>query len=218
MQKLDFKKEFKDLYNPAASPTLVTVPSMRFLMVDGKGNPNEEGGEYQQAVELLYALSYTIKMSKLSGRQPQGYVDYTMAPLEGLWWLADASDIDFTQKSNYCWTSLLRQPGFVTQEVLAWACGEVVRKKPHLDVNKARLCDFEEGLCVQVLHIGPYDTEPQTLRKAEAFITEQGLKADVGGRLPDGTIRRHHELYLGDPRKLAPEKRKTILRLPVVHA
>ncbi len=218
MQKLDFKKEFKDLYSPSASPALVTVPPMRFLTVDGRGNPNEEGGEYQQAVELLYALSYTIKMSKLSGRQPQGYVDYTMAPLEGLWWLSDAADLDFTRKSNYCWTSLLRQPEFVTPEVLAWACGEAVRKKPHLDVNKARLCDLEEGLCVQVLHIGPYDTEPQTLKKVEVFIGQQGLKTDVGGHLPDGTIRRHHELYLGDPRKLAPEKRKTILRLPVVRA
>lgn len=217
MEKLDFKKQ-KEFYLPPTEPTLINVSAMRFIMVDGKGNPNIEGGEYQQAVEILYALSYTIKMSKMSGQQPKGYIDYTMAPLEGLWWLNDNVGIDFTQKDKYCWTSLLRQPEFVTEEVFHWACGEVIKKKPHINVSKARLCDFEEGLCVQALHIGPYEEEPQTLVRMEVFKEQQGLKSDIGAVRPDGTIRRHHEIYLGDPRKIAPEKRKTVLRLPVAKA
>ncbi|SDM59684.1 GyrI-like domain-containing protein [Acetanaerobacterium elongatum] len=217
MEKLDFKKQ-KEFYLPPTEPTLINVPAMRFIMVDGKGNPNIERGEYQQAVEILYALSYTIKMSKLSGQQPKGYIDYTVAPLEGLWWLEDSTDMDFSQKSKYCWTSMLRQPEFVTQEVFSWACGEVAKKKPHIDVSRARLCDFEEGLCVHIMHIGPYETEPHTLAKVDAFIEQQGLKTNIDAVLPDGTIRRHHEIYLGDPRRISPKKRKTVLRHPVVKA
>ncbi len=211
-QKLDYKKTERALYLPPASPVKITVPSMRFIMVDGHGNPNDPEGEYQKAVELLYALSYNIKMGK---DKPAGYVDYTVPPLEGLWWLNDGSDVDFLAKERYCWTSMIRQPEFVTDQVFRAACAQVTAKKPHLDCAKARLADFFEGLCVQMLHIGTYDDEPASLAVMNRYLNEQGLASDVDGTLPDGTKRRHHEIYLGDPRKVAPERRKTVLRLPV---
>ncbi len=214
-QKLDYKKTERALYLPPESPVEITVPPMRFIMVDGSGNPNDPEGEYQKALELLYALTYTIKMGK---DKPFGYVDYTVPPLEGLWWLNDGTDIDFSAKERYCWTSMIRQPEFVTDEVFAAACAQVAVKKPHLDCAKARLAEFSEGLCVQMLHIGTYEDEPASLAVMERYLCERGLASDVGGTLPDGSKRRHHEIYLGDPRKVAPERRKTVLRLPVRRA
>lgn len=211
----DYKKEYKDLYMPKAKPCVIDVPEMTFIMVDGKGNPNKENGEYPKAVELLYGLCYTIKMSKMSGLKPDGYFDYVVPPLEGLWWLNDDSNIDFSVKEKYCWTSMIRQPEFVTQEVFDWACLELTRKKPHIDVSKARLQKFTEGLCVQIMHTGPYDDEPETVAKIDAFVKENNYKNAISDLLPDGTIRRHHEIYLGDPRKIDPSKRKTVLRHPV---
>ncbi len=215
MEKLDYKKQYKDLYLPKESPAQVLIPQMNFIMVDGKGNPNKEGGEYQQAVELLYALSYTIKMSNKNNCAPDGYFEYVVPPLEGLWWLNDEADADFTQKDKYCWTSMIRQPEFVTKDVFQWACKEVEKKKPLLDVSKARLQVFEEGLCIQAMHIGPYHEEPKTIAKIENYINQNGFSNDIGSILPDGTVRRHHEIYLNDPRKTKPEKIKTILRHPV---
>jgi hypothetical protein len=215
MKIMDFKKEYKDLYLPKETPVQIEVPAMTFLMVDGKGNPNTEGGEYQTAVELLYGLSYAIKMSPKSGVAPEGYVDYVVPPLEGMWWMKDEQDMDFTQKDKYYWTSMIRQPDFVTQEVLARACEVVLKKKPSADLRKARLVVFTEGLCVQCMHIGPYGDEPRTVAKIEEYVKEAGLTEDIGTRLPDGMIRRHHEIYLSDPRKSKPEAMKTILRHPV---
>ena len=214
-RKMDYKKEYKDLYLPKAEPAAADVPDMNFIMVDGNGNPNEEGGEYQQAVELLYALSYTIKMSCKKGG-PEGSFDYVVPPLEGLWWLADgtSTDSDFTQKEKYCWTSMIRQPGFVTEEIFRKACGEVERKKG-LNVSKARLEHFKEGLCVQMMHIGPYDEEPASLERIQRFMEEQGYDNAIGDHGEDGRILRHHEIYLGDPRKTEPSKLKTVLRHPV---
>ncbi|MFA9380743.1 MAG: GyrI-like domain-containing protein [Acetanaerobacterium sp.] len=214
-QKLDYKKEYKELYLPPVHPVLVSIPRMQFLMVDGRGDPNVQGGEYQQALELLYALTFTIKMSKMSARQLPGYFEYVVPPLEGLWWLDDGTSIDFTQKERFCFSSMIRQPDFVTPEVVAWACEQASKKKPHLDYGKARLADLEEGLCVQMMHIGPYDDEPSSLARMESFVAEQGHISDVGTTLPDGFIRRHHEIYLGDPRKTSPERLKTVLRSPV---
>ncbi len=213
-EKIDYKKIDKPLYQPPTHPVLLDVPTMRFIMIDGCGNPNEPEGEYQKALGLLYAIVYTIKMSKHGKDKPAGYTEYTMPPLEGLWWLRGENDIDFTQKSRYCWTAMIRQPDFVTDEVFAWACKQVTAKKG-LDCSKARLATFTEGLCVQMMHIGPYDDEPKSLAVIDNYLSEQGLANDVGGRLPDGAIRRHHEIYLGDPRKVAPERRKTVLRIPV---
>lgn len=213
-EKLDYKKKYKDLYLPKQKPTVVDVPTMTFIMVNGSGNPNVEGGEYQQAVELLYGLSYTIKMSKKNGCQPEGYFDYVVPPLEGLWWLEEEK-MDFTQKDKYYWTSMLRQPEFVTKEVFQWACEELKRKKPQIDTSKAYLDTFTEGLCVQMMHIGPFDDESETIERIETYIKEMNFKNAISSVEPDGRIHRHHEIYLSDPRKTAPEKLKTVLRHPV---
>lgn len=172
--KLDYKKEFKDLYLPKNEPMLVDVPEMNFIMVDGKGNPNDEGGEYQSAVEILYALSYAIKMSKKGSYNIEGYFEYVVPPLEGLWWVEN-DDMDFTKKNKFEWTSMIRQPEFVTKEVFEWACSEVLRKKPNIDISKARLQKFKEGLCVQVMHIGSYDDEPKTVRKIDRYVEDNNL-------------------------------------------
>lgn len=207
----DFKKEYKDLYLPPAKPVLITVPPMRFIAVDGMGNPNTEPS-YAQAMEILYGLSYTIKMSKMTGNTPQGYFDYVVPPLEGLWRLSDTSiqpEEMMYHKDALIWTSLLRQPDFVTEEVFEGARETLAKKKPGLDLSRARLMDFEEGLCVQILHIGPYDAEPASVRKMEAFAVSQGYRIDLSDTRP------HHEIYLNDPRKTAQEKLKTVIRHPV---
>lgn len=216
-EKIDYKKEYKDLYLPKQKPTVVDVPTMTFIMVNGSGNPNIEGGEYQQAIELLYGLSYTIKMSKKSGCQPEGYFDYVVPPLEGLWWLEE-ENMDFTKKNQFCWTSMIRQPEFVTKEVFQWACNELKRKKPQIDIAKAHLETFTEGLCVQIMHIGTFDDEPKTIELIETYISENNFENAISTIEADGRIRRHHEIYLSDPRKTAPQKLKTVLRHPVVKA
>lgn len=213
--KMDYKKEYKDLYLPKTEPCVIDVPAICFIMVDGEGNPNTEGGEYQQAVELLYGLSYSIKMSKMGGNQPEGYFEYVVPPLEGLWWLKDGSDFDLSKKGLFCWTSMIRQPEFVTQEVFDLACRELAKKKPLLNPAKARLQGFREGLCVQMMHLGPYDDEPRTVARMDAFIKENHYRDAISDVLPDGTTRRHHEIYLSDPRKTEPSKMKTVLRHPV---
>ena len=204
----DFKKEYKDLYQPKATPTVIDVPEMVFMMVDGTGDPNTSEA-YQSAVETLYGLSYAIKMSKKSGNQPAGYFDYVVPPLEGLWWLSDGSKEWYKDKSKYCWTSMIRQPEFVTADVFEAAKIELAKKKPRLEPSRARLETFIEGLCVQAAHIGPYDDEPRTNAAIMAFIADNGYVSDLSD------TRRHHEVYLNDPRKTAPGKLKTILRHPI---
>jgi len=209
MAGFDFKKEYKDLYAPKTDPAKIVVPPMAFLMIDGEGDPNAEGGAYSNAVGLLYALSYTIKMSKMSGDAPEGYFEYVIPPLEGLWWMKNSvPGVDYNNKAGFCWTSMIRQPEFVTPEVLEWACVEVRRKKG-MDPSCARLQLLDEGLCVQCMHHGPFDNEPATVVKIEAFIESNKLINDIG------ETRRHHEIYLGDPRRIAPEKMRTVLRVPV---
>lgn len=204
--KLDFKKEYKDLYLPKDEPAEIEVPAIKFIMVDGAGDPN--GEEYQQAIELLYALSFTIKMSKMSGSQPQGYFEYVVPPLEGLW-DCGAVGFDPDHRDRWCWTSMIRQPDFVTDAVFRWAVEQVAKKKPGLDVSKARLSIYDEKLCVQIMHIGPFRTEQNSIDKMKTFINENNLIDECG------TDRRHHEIYLSDPRKTKPEKLKTVLRHPV---
>ena len=203
----DFKKEQKELYQPKTA-SIVDVPEMVFIMVDGTGNPNTSE-EYQSAVEVLYGLSYTIKMSKKGGKTPPGYFDFVVPPLEGLWWLADRESIDFSEKDKYRWTSMIRQPDFVTPEVFEDAQVSLSKKKPGLDLSVARLERFMEGLCAHVLHIGSYDDESETIKALERFIAESGYQNDIS------ETRRHHELYLSDPRKVAPEKVKTLIRHPI---
>lgn len=204
MPSVDFRKKDKELYNPGTEPSLITVPAMKFIMVDGKGDPNTEGGEYSKAVELLYGLSYGIKMSPKSGTAPEGYFEYSVPPLEGLWWNSDDS-MDFTDKSKFVWTAMIRQPEFVDEKLFDLICADLLKKKK-IDVSKARLVTWEEGLCVQVMHIGSYDHENQSIGKIVSFVKDSGLFEDIG------ETRRHHEIYLSDPRKASPDKWKTIIR------
>lgn len=214
MEKIDYKKKYKELYLPKTRPMEILVPKMNFIMVDGKGDPNNKEGEYPKAIELLYAISYTIKMNKEIRKEIEGYFDYVVPPLEGLWWLED-DDMDFSKKHKYIWTSMIRQPEFVTKEIFELACNEVKKKKPNLDVSKARFEAFNEGLCVQCMHIGPFDDEYKTTAKIDEYLKENNLIDDICGVYEDGKIKRHHEIYLSDPRKCSVEKMKTVVRHPV---
>lgn len=212
--KLDYKKEYKDLYMPKNKPSLIEVPEMNFIMVRGHGNPNDENGEYSRALSALYALSFTIKMSKMSGSQPEGYFEYVVPPLEGLWWQEGTAGMDYSRKEDMQWYSIIRQPEFVTKEVFDWAVEECAKKKPDVDVSKAEYITYTEGRCVQMMHLGPYDDEPATLARLEEYLEAEGLKADYDSVSCDGITRKHHEIYLSDPRRTKPEKLKTVLRLP----
>lgn len=208
VEKVDYKKKDRELYVPKRVPGVVEVPGFGFIMVNGRGAPS--GGDYQESIEILYGLAYTIKMSKMKGLEPEGYFEYAVPPLEGLWWSAEGK-ISFQNhdKGAMIWTSMIRQPEFVTEEVFQWAVEECRRKKPGLQVDKARFERFDEGLCVQMMHVGPYDDEPATLEVMHDFIRKHGLTELTGH------VHKHHEIYLSDPRKTAPEKLKTVLRLPV---
>ncbi|MCL2112285.1 MAG: GyrI-like domain-containing protein [Clostridiales bacterium] len=205
----DFKKEYKGLYLPKTEPGVIDVPKMVFIMVDGKGDPNTSE-EYHSAVESLYGLSYAIKMSNKGGAAPVGYYEYVVPPLEGLWWLADGSEAWYKDKGKYCWIAMIRQPEFVDIAVFETAKAVLAKKKPGLDTSRARLESFAEGLCVQAMHIGPYDDEPRTNAAIMQFMADNGYVSDISD------TRRHHEIYLNDPRKTAPEKLKTVIRCPVV--
>lgn len=209
MDKIDYKKTEKHLYLPK-KPSIVEVPEMVFFAVDGRGDPNT-APDYREAMELLYGLSFTVKMSKMGGEEPAGYFEYVVPPLEGLWWTEEPGFDGRApaDKSRFLWTSMIRQPDFVTEEVFAWAQKRLAKKKPELDVSKARFLRWEEGLCAHVLHVGPYDTEPETIHRLDDFLAGQGYAADFSG------TRRHHEIYLGDPRRTAPEKLRTVIRHPV---
>ncbi len=205
----DFKKEFKELYLPKVGPELVTVPPANYIAVEGRGNPNEEGGAYQQAVAVLYAVAYTLKMSGKGGYHMEGFFDYVVPPLEGFWRQEGEGAFDCGNKAGFLWTSVIRLPDFVTRADFEWAVETASRKKK-LDCYSTGFLTVEEGLCVQALHLGPYDTEPETVAKMDAFIRERGLVNDMNGS------RRHHEIYLSDPRRVPPEKRRTVIRHPVV--
>ncbi len=199
----DFKKEYKEFYLPKNKPALVQVPPMQFVAVRGQGDPNEAGGPYQAAISVLYALAYTIKMSKMGDYRMEGYFDFVVPPLEGFWQRPEGGS-----KADFRWIACIRLPDFVTQADLDWAKGEAARKKG-LDCSRAQLLRVEEGLCVQMLHQGPYDDEPASVALMDAFLAQNGYENDfAGGRL-------HHEIYLSDPRKTAPDKLKTVLRHPI---
>lgn len=209
MASYDYKKQFKELYQPKTVPSLIDVPEMIFFQVDGKGSPNDTDGKYQSAVETLYALSYAVKMMPKSGEVLKDHFEYVVPPLEGLWWLENDEDVDFSNKSKFFWTSMIRQPEFVTDEVFAKACEIVAKKKAHIDLSKARLVKLTEGLCVQCMHIGPFDSEPVTIEAMKKYMMENGSTCDLSD------TRRHHEIYLSDPKKINIEKMKTIIRYPV---
>ena len=205
----DFKKTQKELYQPGAKPSIIDVPEMIFIMVDGRGDPNTSE-EYQKAVEALYGFAYSIKMSKMGGNQPKGYFDFVVPPLEGLWWTEGGEyEPGKTDKSEFLWTSMLRMPKFVTPEAFEAAKEALAKKKPNIDTSIARLEVFTEGLCAHVMHTGTYDDEPATIELLKEFIANSGFKLDLSDK------RKHHEIYMNDPRKTPPERLKTIIRYPI---
>lgn len=204
----DYKKEYKEFYLPKDKPSIVDVPAMNFVAVRGKGDPNAPDGEYRAAMQLLYGVAFTVKMSKLGDHRIDGYFDYVVPPLEGFWWQEGVCGIDYAHKENYRWISLIRLPDFVTEADFHWAVAEAERKKK-TDFSKAEFLTYREGLCVQCMHIGAYDDEPRTVARMDAFAEENGYVTDISD------ARFHHEIYLSDARKTAPEKRKTVIRHPI---
>lgn len=204
----DFKKEYKEFYMPPKKPSIVTVPSMNYIAVRGEGDPNEEDGEYKKSIGLLYGIAYTIKMSKKGGRDIEGYFDYVVPPLEGFWWQEGVAGIDYANKQNFKWISLIRLPDFVTKEDFDWAVEEAARKKKQ-DFSAAEYLTYDEDLCVQCMHLGAYDDEPATVALMHEFMEEKGYSLDITDK------RYHHEIYLSDARKTPPQKMKTVIRHPV---
>ena len=204
----DYKKEYREFYLPKDTPSIVTVPRMNYIAVRGHGDPNVEGGEYKLSIELLYGVAYTIKMSRLGGRRIDGYFDFVVPPLEGFWWQDGSAGIDYSRKAELNWLSALRLPDFVMEADLSWALAEAERKKKR-DFSKVTFMSREEGVCVQCMHIGPYDDEPATVELMHRRMAEEGYALDISEE------RLHHEIYLSDARRVAPEKLKTVIRHPI---
>ena len=204
----DYKKEYKEFYMPKDKPSIVSVPPMNYIAVRGKGDPNEEDGDYKKAIGLLYGIAFTIKMSKKGDHQIDGYFDYVVPPLEGFWWQDGVVGVDYTRKDTFNWISVIRLPDFVTKEDFDWAVAEATKKKKE-DFSKVEFFHYEEGLCVQCMHLGAYDDEPATVDKMHAYMAEQGYELDITAE------RMHHEIYLSDARRVAPEKLKTVIRHPI---
>lgn len=204
----DFKKEYKEFYMPKKRPEIVDVPPMNYIAVRGQGDPNEEGGAYKNAIGVLYAIAYTIKMSKMGDHRITGYYDFVVPPLEGFWWQQGVEGIDYSDKNSFHWISVIRLPDFVTREEFDWAVAEATKKKK-LDCSMAEFLTITEGLCVQILHQGPFDEEPATVAVMDAWLAENGYCSDFSEE------RLHHEIYLSDARKVAPEKWKTVIRHPI---
>ena len=211
----DFKKEYKEFYMPKNKPEIVSVPSMNYIAVRGSGDPNQEDGEYKQAIGLLYGIAFTINMSKKGDHQIDGYFDYVVPPLEGFWWQGAASAkpnlnaaIDYAHKEDFHWVSVIRLPDFVKEDDFRWAVEEAAKKKKQ-DFSKVGFLTVEEGLCVQCMHIGSYDDEPATVVMMHEFMEQKGYELDITDK------RLHHEIYLSDARMIAPEKLKTVIRHPI---
>lgn len=204
----DFKKEFKEFYMPKNKPEIVTVPSTNYISVRGTGNPNEEDGTYQKALGVLYAVAYTLKMSYKSDYKIEGFFEYVVPPLEGFWWQDNVDGVDYSDKSTFHWISVIRLPDFVTQEDFNWAV-QTATKKKKLDCSSAEFLTVEEGLCVQIMHLGAFDDEPKSVAMMDAYLQENGYANDLNDK------RLHHEIYLTDARKVVPEKWKTVIRHPI---
>ena len=204
----DFKKEYKEFYLPPAKPVIVTVPKANYIAVRGKGNPNDEGGAYQQAIGILYAVAYTLKMSYKTGHRIEGFYDYVVPPLEGFWWQEGVDGVDYSDKSTFCWISVIRLPDFITKADFDWAVKTATKKKK-TDCSSAEFLTIDEGLCVQIMHNGPYDNEPASVALMDQYLAENGYQNDITA------TRLHHEIYLSDARKVAPENWKTVIRHPI---
>ena len=208
MGAFDFKKEYKDLYQPAATPSILTVPPMRFIAVRGKGDPNEPEGDYQRALNLLYGVAYTLKMSYKTDHRIDGYFEYAVPPLEGFWRQEGVEGVDYGRKADFHWISVIRLPDFVRDPDFRWAVDTATKKKK-LDFSPVELLTIDEGLSVQCMHIGPYDDEPATVERMHRYCAENGYAPDFSD------TRLHHEIYLSDPRRGDPARTKTVIRHPV---
>ncbi|HBD63840.1 MAG TPA: transcriptional regulator [Clostridiales bacterium] len=204
----DYKKEYKEFYMPKNKPSIVTIPKMNYVVVRGKGNPNEENGEYKKSIELLYSIAFTIKMSYKGSYKIDGYFEYVVPPLEGFWWQDGIKGMDYTKKEKLNFISIIRLPDFVSEKDFNWAIEEATKKKK-VDFSKVEFLTYEEGLCVQCMHVGSYDDEPTTTKLMEDYATENGYKIDITD------TRFHHEIYLSDPRKCETAKLKTVIRHPI---
>ena len=204
----DFKKEYKEFYMPKNKPEIVTVPQANYIAVRGKGNPNEIDGAYQKAISILYAVAYTLKMSYKTEHKIEGFFEYVVPPLEGFWWQDNVDGIDYADKAAFNWISVIRLPEFITQKDFKWAV-ETASEKKKLDCSSAEFLTVDEGLCVQIMHIGAFDDEPQTVTLMDEYIAQNGYENDIT------ESRLHHEIYLSDARKVAPEKWKTVIRHPI---
>lgn len=204
----DFKKEFKEFYLPKNKPEIVNVPEMNYISVRGKGNPNEEGGAYQKAIGVLYAVAYTLKMSYKTEYKIDGFFEYVVPPLEGFWWQDNVEGVDYSDKNSFYWISVIRLPDFVTKKDFDWAVETAIKKKK-IDCSSAEFLTINEGLCVQIMHTGPFDDEPATVALMDSFIKENGYEKDFS------KTRLHHEIYMSDARKVVPEKWKTVIRHPI---
>lgn len=204
----DYKKEYKEYYMPKNKPSIIDIPEMHFIAVRGKGDPNAEDGEYKASIGLLYGIAFIIKMSKLGDHRIEGYFDYVVPPLEGFWWQEGTDGIDYSRKSDFQWISLIRLPDFVTEKDFEWALEEAERKKK-TDFSKVEFLTYREGLCVQCMHLGSYDSEPETIRAMTEYAVKEGYEVDIS------KTRYHHEIYLSDARRVRPEKLKTVIRHPV---
>ena len=204
----DYKKEYKEFYMPANKPSIVTVPKMNYIAVRGKGNPNDESGEYKDSIGLLYAIAFTIKMSYKGSHKMDGYFEYVVPPLEGFWWQEGSDTIDYANKNGFNFISLIRLPDFVTKADFDWAVREATNKKK-ADFSKVEFLTYDEGVCVQCMHVGSYDDEPKTVALMHEYMAVNGYALDIS------ESRYHHEIYLSDPRKCAVEKLKTVVRHPI---
>ena len=204
----DYKKEYKEFYLPKTKPGIVTIPPMNYIAVRGRGDPNIEDSEYKASIGLLYAVAFTIKMSKKGEHKIDGYFDYVVPPLEGFWWQERTVGIDYSRKDDFNFISVIRLPDFVTKEEFKWAIEEAEQKKK-IDFSNVEFLTYDEGLCVQCMHIGPYDDEPATVNRMHEFMQNQGYVLDITDQ------RLHHEIYLSDARRVAPEKLKTVIRHPI---
>ena len=204
----DFKKEYKEFYMPKNKPEFVNVPKANYIAVRGKGDPNEEGGAYQQAIGVLYAVAYTLKMSYKTDYKIKGFFEYVVPPLEGFWWQDDVEGVDYTNKATFNWISVIRLPDFILEDDLIWA-KETAAKKKKLDCSSVEFLTVDEGLCVQIMHVGSFDDEPVSVALMDTYLEQNGYVNDMN------TERLHHEIYMSDARKVPPEKRKTVIRHPV---
>lgn len=207
----DFKKEYKEYYMPKNKPSIVTIPKMNYIAVRGKGNPNKEDGTYQNAVGILYAIAYTLKMSYKTDYKIEGFYEYVVPPLEGFWWQDDVKGVDYSNKDGFNWISVMRLPDFITQKDFKWAI-ETATKKKKLDCSSAEFLTIDEGLCAQIMHIGAFDDEPATVAIMDEYISQNGYNKDIND------VRLHHEIYLSDPRKNDVSKLKTVIRHPIKRA